>query len=72
MRLWARGCAVCILYIYMADSEALERTEQREAYIHMCVCVRAIFISFIHVPFFWEMEGDDFAGLVLRSVEITR
>ena len=56
----------------MADSEALERTEQREAYIHMCVCVRAIFISFLHVPFFWEMEGDDFAGLVLRSVEITR
>ena len=51
----------------MADSEALERTEQRE-------CVRAIGIRLIHVTLDvrWRRCVLFIAGLVLRSVEITR
>ena len=51
----------------MADSEALERTEQRE-------CVRAIGIRVSSMSRYMWDGGDvfDIAGLVLRSVEITR
>ena len=48
----------------MADSEALERTEQRE-------CVRAIGIRLIHVTFTCEMEEMCFIYCRTRS-EISR
>ena len=61
-----------IIHIYGGFGGTREDRAKGSIYTYICVCVRAIFISFLHVPFFWEMEGDDFAGLVLRSVEITR